>query len=117
MKYKLVRDKIPTIIVENDQMPEFYVAEEPEYERRLLDKMVEELEEFRENPCIEEAADMCEVFSAICEHWGFGIAEVIETAEDKAEDRGRFTRRFILRIHSEEKEDNDWSCSPYGEIT
>ena len=38
-------------------------------------------------------------------------------AEDKAEDRGRFTRRFILRIRSKEKEDNDWSCSPYGEIT
>ena len=116
MKYKLVRDKIPTIIVESGQMPEFYVAEDLEYERRLLDKMIEELEEFRENPCIEEAADMCEVFSAICDQWGLGATDVIETATRKAEVRGRFTRRFILKIRDpEEEKDNDWNCSPYGE--
>ena len=117
MKYKLVRDKIPTIIVDNGQMPEFYVADKPEYERRLLDKMIEELEEFRENPCMEEAADMCEVFSAICDHWGFGVGAVVEAAEDKAKERGRFTRRFILKIRSpDDEEGNDWSCSPYGEL-
>ena len=118
MRYKLVRDKIPTIIVENGQMPEFYVAEDLEYERRLLDKMIEELEEFRENPCIEEAADMSEVFAAICDHWGFSVIDIAEKQSQKAKARGKLRRRFILRIRdSKEKEDNDWSCSPYGEIT
>ena len=117
MNYKLVRDKIPTIIVENDQMPEFYVAEEPEYERRLLDKMIEELEEFRDKPCIEEAADMYEVLSAICDHWGWSMQRMQSQAHQKRNARGGFLRRFILRIRDpKDEEDNDWSYLPSGEF-
>jgi predicted house-cleaning noncanonical NTP pyrophosphatase (MazG superfamily) len=117
MKFKLVRDKIPTIIVENGQMPEFYVAEELEYERRLLDKMIEELEEFRDKPCIEEAADMYEVLSAICDHWGWSMQRMQNQAQQKRNARGGFLRRFILRVRDpKEKENNDRSYTSWGEL-
>jgi len=113
MKFKLVRDKIPTIIVENDQMPEFYVADKLEYERRLLDKMIEELEEFREKPCIEEAADMYEVLSAICDHWGWPMQRMQDLAQRKRKGRGGFLRRFILRVRAPKEKR---SYTSWGEL-
>ena len=120
MKAKLVRDKIPAIIVAADQMPDFYVAQREEYEARLMDKMVEELEEFRENPCLEEAADMFEVFLAICDHWAFSHSAVTQAADQKREDRGGFQQRFVLKLKQEfnltdDDTTEDWNTSPYGE--
>ena len=93
---KLVRDKIPEIISEQGKIPEFYVAQKEEYENRLLDKMVEELEEFREKPCTEEAADMFEVFLTICDHWDLSQSIVQKRANQKRADRGGFTERIIF---------------------
>ncbi len=121
MKSKLVRDKIPAIIVQNDKMPDFYVANKAEYEERLLNKMIEELEEFRDDPCIEEAADMYAVLEAICDHWQWEMAEVLEFAYTKQQNRGGFQQRFVLNMKSDNfaVEDDvtmeDWNTTPYGE--
>ena len=42
---KLVRDKIPEIITQNQQKPNYYIADIEEYRERLFNKMKEELEE------------------------------------------------------------------------
>ena len=61
---KLVRDKIPQIIEESGRSCEYHVASHDEYKTRLYEKMREELDEFIEAPCEEEAADMYEVLQA-----------------------------------------------------
>ena len=97
MKPKLVRDKICSLIKMSGQKPVYYIAEtEEEYDRVLLDKMIEELEEFRENPCIEEAADMYEVWMAILERWGMVPLDVISCANKKKKEKGGFFDGYIL---------------------
>ena len=112
---KLVRDKIPAIIAKSGAIPDFYVAKQTEYEQRLLDKMVEELEEFREKPCIEEAADMYSVFQAICDHWQWSLAAVAHASHDKSSARGGFQERFILNLDQPEEEEEDWNVNAHGE--
>ena len=63
---KLVRDKIPNIIEESGKECEYHTATYDEYKLSLYAKMQEELGEFIESPCAEEAADMYEVLRAIC---------------------------------------------------
>ena len=95
---KLVRDKIPQIIRENNQQPLSYVAEEQEYRIALHNKMLEELEEFWENPSVEEAADMYEVWLATITHWGFHPDDVVTCANNKRHKNGGFRDRIILQI-------------------
>ena len=97
MKKKLVRDKICSLIKMSGKRPLYYIAEtEEEYDRMLLDKMIEELEEFRENPCIEEAADIYEVWSAILKRWDMVPLDVISYANKKKKDKGGFFDGYIL---------------------
>jgi len=112
---KLVRDKIPKIILEKTgQLANAYQAEQEEYEARLLDKMIEELEEFREDPCIEEAADIFEVFTSIINHWNLCLIDVQETAIRKAHSRGGFKDKWILELPT--NVENDWDCTNSGEL-
>ena len=60
---KLVRDKIPSIIESCGKEPEIDVVNsKKEYLLWLKAKMDEESQEFLQNPCLEEAADVYEVF-------------------------------------------------------
>ena len=93
---KLVRDNICYLIKKNGQIPEYHIAGTEEYNQMLLDKMIEELEEFRENPCIEEAADMYEVWLAILERWDMVPLDVISYANKKKKEKGGFFDGYVL---------------------
>tara|TARA_R100001594_G_scaffold114598_1_gene149405 strand:+ start:102 stop:410 length:309 start_codon:yes stop_codon:yes gene_type:complete len=94
---KLVRDFIPQIIQENPERTcDYYIAGDDEYEMRLFAKMKEELQEFIDNPCYEEAADMYEVLCALCKLHGLDIDGVESAAMDKREARGAFFNRIVL---------------------
>ena len=93
---KLVRDKIPEIIHESGKIADYYTSGQDEYKVSLYAKMEEELKEFAENPCVEEAADMWEVFTAICKVHEISLSDVFNIADDKAQDRGRFDEGIIL---------------------
>ena len=62
----------------------------------LFEKMKEELQEFIDNPCYEEAADIFEVFRSLCDLHNLEIEGVESTAMDKREQRGGFSDRIIL---------------------
>ncbi len=96
MKPKLVRDKICDIIKASGKTPISHVAVPEEYNSALLDKMIEELEEFRENPCLEEAADMYEVWLAILYRWSMAPKDVVSCANKKRKERGGFFEGHIL---------------------
>ena len=97
MRYnKLVRDKIPKIIKENNQLPKTHTANQKEYEQKLKDKLREEVEEFLEDSNEEELADILEVIYAICDLYEFDISEIDKIRKNKADKRGAFKQKIIL---------------------
>ena len=99
---KLVRDFIPQIIKESGKSCEYHTANYDEYKARLYEKMREELDEFINTPCYEEAADMYEVFSAICNLHDLDIDDVMLVTMAKRDQRGGFSGRIILEKVDEE---------------
>jgi len=97
MRYdKLVRDKIPEKIKANGDVPVTHVATAEEFRGKLSDKLVEEADEFRKNPTLEELADSQEVIDAILADRGWTREQLEEARKEKAEKRGAFTQRIIL---------------------
>jgi predicted house-cleaning noncanonical NTP pyrophosphatase (MazG superfamily) len=97
MKYdKLVRDNIPEIIRRKGESVVFHVASEKEYWEKLKEKLLEEAEEFAEEDTAEEMADVFEVITAILEHKGWGIEQIIKLQKKKRDERGAFKNRIIL---------------------
>ena len=93
---KLVRDLIPQIIEESGKSCGYHIANYDEYKARLYEKMHEELDEFINTPCVEEAADIYEVLRAICKLHEIEMVGVEIIASDKREERGGFKNRIIL---------------------
>jgi len=97
MKYnKLVRDKIPEYIVKKGGKPLFHVANEAEYWEKLKEKLIEEIEEFKQDESIEEFADLVEVIDAIADYKKFDQEDVNTARKKKVEERGAFKDKIIL---------------------
>jgi len=62
----------------------------------LCKKVTEELSEFQERPCLEEAADLLEVIYALFEAHKFELLDVAETGLVKNDLVGGFARGVIL---------------------
>ena len=94
---KLVRDKIPEIIEKSGKKAVIYIADDKEYLKKLYEKLIEEIEEFKENPSPEELADILEVCDAIREYFNIDAKEVESIKKKKYEERGGFYKRIILK--------------------
>jgi predicted house-cleaning noncanonical NTP pyrophosphatase (MazG superfamily) len=94
---KLVRDYIPQIINEAGRKCIWRKTHgEAEHHAFLVAKMQEEVQEFIENPCHEEAADILEVLKTFCHLNGLKFDTVIERAAAKYKQRGGFQGGVIL---------------------
>ena len=93
---KLVRDKIPNLIRESGKDSKGHIADFSEYSIRIIDKMKEELAEFQESPCLDEAADLYEVFISMLKNWNMKLTDVENTAKIKGEIRGGFAQGIVL---------------------
>lgn len=93
---KLVRDFIPKIIENKGKKALVHIAEKNEYKQRLVDKLLEEVLEFQENPSMEELADVLEVIDALHEAFHFSKELVYKIQSAKRLDRGGFKNRYIL---------------------
>ena len=98
---KLVRDKIPEIIKETGAQCEYHVATGEDLKQALYNKLTEEINEFIEDPCVEEMADIQEVLWAIQEFFNLSEYEILTTVHSKADQRGRFREGYILRTVKE----------------
>lgn len=97
MKYnKLVRDKVIEMIKAKGELAVFHIAQDAEYHKKLREKLREGVEEFLNNESIGEIADVLEVIEAFAEYKNFSQSEIVRTKEEKAEKRGKFTKRIIL---------------------
>jgi len=103
---KLVRDLIPQIIEETGSFcASSLVKNSEEHHSRLKDKIIEEAQEFIENPSYEEAADMVEVIKAFCHLNNLEWEVVLGVAVNKQETHGGFHIGTILeRVEYEIKD-------------
>lgn len=95
---KLVRDRIPDLIVSQGEKPVVRVLEKEEYIVRLEEKLDEEVAEYHAGRELEELADVLEVIYALCEAQGRSVDELKAVYEKKHMQRGGFSKRiFLLR--------------------
>ena len=101
---KLVRDYIPDIIESAGKTCDWHwVSDQQEHMNYLKLKILEEVDEFIENPCLEEAADILEVLKAFVDLNGFNFDEVNKAAKDKAIKRGSFKAGIVLERVDDDK--------------
>lgn len=93
---KLVRDKIPGMVMEQGKTVEIRTAGGSEYESMLLKKLQEEVAEFVHDKSIEEIADILEVLRCYAEHKGMDWESVEGIRQRKNEERGSFKKRTVL---------------------
>ena len=93
---KLIRDKIPEIINSKGKNYAIRIAGDMEYKNMLRRKLLEEAEEFQDEPCKEELADVLEVFYAILQAEGFSLDDIEKIRRKKDDERGAFNKKIIL---------------------
>ena len=100
---KLVRDKIPDIIKENNQIANYSVLSNEDYINELHNKLNEEIEEYQKSREIEEIADIFEVLQAICAVYDISMERIFELKNKKAAERGSFEKKIYLRTVENER--------------
>ena len=97
---KLVRDKIPQIIMNDGKEPVTKVLNQEEYKTELRNKSQEELQEYlasqSDEAAIEELADLLEIIHAIAKVHRSSIEEVEKIRQRKVEERGGFEDKIFL---------------------
>lgn len=97
IKYnKLVRDKIPQLIEESGRKQTSRILNEDEYFDALIDKVVEEIEEFRGSGIEEEIADVYEVLDCLVKQKGYEPMHIDYIRLIKREARGSFLDKILL---------------------
>jgi len=93
---KLVRDKIPEIIVAKGDLPKIEILDDERYFNELNRKLQEEVNEYLEAYEIEELADILEVVYAIAEYRQISPDNLERVRLEKHNARGGFEDRVFL---------------------
>ena len=99
---KLVRDNIPAIIEAKGAVCETEILSDSDYLRLLDAKLDEELAEYHQDQNLEELADLMEVICACAKARGYTVAELEALRAEKAEKRGGFDRKILLKTVTED---------------
>ncbi len=94
---KLVRDNIPEIISSEGRKCTTAILSDKDYLRFLDAKLDEELAEYHKDQSIEELADLMEVIRAVVVARGYSLEELERIRAEKAEKRGGFKNRILLK--------------------
>ncbi|SJZ78783.1 nucleoside triphosphate pyrophosphohydrolase [Anaerorhabdus furcosa] len=103
MYNKLVRDKIPEIIVSQNEIPVTEILSDERFQEELKRKLVEEVNEYLESGEVEELADIMEVVYALSKNDGIAITTLEEIRNHKYKERGGFEQKVFL-IQKSKKE-------------
>jgi predicted house-cleaning noncanonical NTP pyrophosphatase (MazG superfamily) len=93
---KLVRDRIPQLIRESGRDCSSRILNEEEYYDALLDKIVEEIEEYRLSGNEEELADVFEVLDCLVELKEYEPMHIDYLKLIRREARGSYKERIQL---------------------
>lgn len=107
---KLVRDKIPEIIKNNNEIPITKTLNEVEYKKELENKLLEEYNEVisasKKDDYLEELADMLEVIEALALVQNENLEYILKIKSEKKKKRGGFTNKiFLEKTISKENDD------------
>lgn len=94
---KLVRDKIPEIIEADGRKCKTEILSEEAYLKMVDAKLDEELAEYHKDQNIEELADLLEVIYAAAQARGYSVEKLESVRAAKAEKRGAFQKRILLK--------------------
>lgn len=94
---KLVRDKIPEIIEKDNKSCDIRILDDKEYLEMIDAKLDEELAEYHKDQNLEELADLLEVLYAATKARGYSLEELEVCRKKKAEKRGAFDKRILLK--------------------
>lgn len=93
---KLVRDKILEIIKNNGQKSTHKILSNEEYAKELINKLSEEVEEYKTGKNTDELADVMEVIYALADIHGCTPEQLEDIRAEKAEKRGGFNDKIFL---------------------
>ena len=94
---KLVRDKIPDIIIQQGNHPEYHIVnDKADYCQALREKILEEAIEFKESQDVNEIIDVLEAIYCLIEAENLDFTKIEELRKKKNVERGSFKRRIIL---------------------
>lgn len=97
---KLVRDNIPSIIEDNNEVAITRILNDEEYRNELYKKLIEEANEVISSKTtketLEELADVLEVIIAISKLESKNLGDIIEISNKKRLKRGGFEKRIFL---------------------
>ena len=97
---KLVRDNIPNIILDDNELPITRILSLDEFKTELYKKLNEECKEVlnskTKKETIEELADILEVIKSIAKLNGEGLEKIINIANEKRLKKGGFDKKIYL---------------------
>ena len=99
---KLVRDRIPEIIEVSGKTCVTEILSDEDYLHMVDAKLDEELAEYHKDQNIEELADLMEVIYAATIARGYTLEELERVRVEKAEKRGGFAKKILLKEVVEE---------------
>lgn len=94
---KLVRDRIPEIIQANGDVPNTHVLNGSDYLLALINKLDEEVLEFKVDHSLEELADILEVVLALADVMS-DRQQLEAVRSQKAKERGGFKNKIFLDV-------------------
>ena len=98
---KLVRDRIPDIIMQSGKRPAYSFLSDEDYLAKLDEKLNEELAEYQESKSLEELADLLEVMEAVVTARGYSWEQLLTVKAEKKAARGGFEEKLLLLEVSE----------------
>lgn len=97
---KLVRDKIPEIIISEGKQVKTRILSSEEYELELKKKLLEEANEViksNRDHIADELLDILEIVRAICMNIGMTMPKLDEFRKEKKRIKGGFTKKVFLK--------------------
>ena len=97
---KLIRDKIPEVIADDNFIGRYKKLNKKEFKKALFEKIIEETAELSKTSnkadLIEELADLQEILLVLYENEKISVKEIEAVRKAKLKKRGGFTKRIML---------------------